>query len=240
MNSKIRSAIQMKTQPVAVIKTDTPPVNALKFKEDSTGGCMIAMLSAASKGKTAVFSENTTGCNGGKVGLGFSKMEPGPIVNFLSTGGPMPGEFYKQSPELALNYVQSLPTTTPKSYLVLKPLDQLCEREEPVSVVFLVNPDQLSALVTLANYDQPTQDNVKVLFGSGCSQSILYSMCNSEAGKNVCTIGLTDPSARLHMDKELLSFSIPYPRFLEMEACAEESFLTKETWCRLKKRIETE
>ena len=109
--------------------------------------------------------------------------------------------------------------------------------EVPACVVFLANADQISALVTLSNFDRPNQDNVKLLFGAGCSQAVLYALCDSAVGREQCTLGLTDPSARLHLDKSLLSFSIPYPRFLEMERKVEDSFLTKSLWLELRKRI---
>ena len=126
MNSKIREAICLKTSPVAVIKTDLCPEGAVSFREGATGHCLIALLAAASKGRTAVFRAETAGCNGGRVGLGFAKMEPEHISHFLSTGSKtMQGEFYKKSPELARCYVDSLPCTQPKTYLVLNVSSQV-------------------------------------------------------------------------------------------------------------------
>lgn len=239
MESMIKDALRLTNHPVAVLKTDEAPENALSFKEGSRG-CAIALLVAASKGRTAAFSERTCGCPGGRVGLGFGSFEPGNIEYFLSTGGkgPREGEFYKKSPELARAFIEGLPRVAAKKYLIFKPLDEVRPDESPEIVVFLVNPDQLSALITLANYDQPTQDNVQIRFGSGCAQAILYALKDAEEGKRRCTLGLTDPSARKCLDKNTLSLSIPYRRFLELENQAEESFLTKPTWNEIAQRLQ--
>lgn len=237
--SKIGRAIKMKNHLVAVIKSNQKPDHCLQFKEGAQGGCLIGMLSAAAKGETAAFCEETTPCNGGKAGLGFKAFETGAIEYFLSTGkdGRMKGEHYKKTPELARSYIQGMPQIESCQYLIFKPLEMLDPGELPEAVVFLVNADQLSALVTLANYDQETQDSVQIKFGAGCAQAVLYAVKDSQDGSSRCTIGLTDPSARSCIDKNLLSFSIPYKRYLEMEEQVEESFLTKETWMRLAERI---
>ena len=173
MYSKIAKAIKLKNQPIAVYRTDIKEDNVLQFKE-GVWGCVIAMLNAASKGKTAIFSQETTACMGGRAGLGLKAYDLGYIEYFLSTG---------------------------------------------------------------ANYDQDTQDNVELRFGAGCAQSILFALKHFEENSIKCTIGLTDPSARKCIDKDILSFSMPYYRYLQLEAQVEESFLTKTTWKNLSKRI---
>ncbi len=238
MISRIGRAIKLKNHPVAVFRTAARPEGALQFKKGKWG-CVISMLGAASKGRTAAFDADTTTCMGGKVGLGFKRFEPGSIEYFLSTGesGGRAGEYYKKSPALAREYVESLPDIQSKGYVVFQPLEELSDGDAPEIVVFLVNADQLSALVQFSGYDRSARDPVRIGFGSGCAQAVLFAMKEAESENPKCVVGLTDPSARRFVDRDLLSFSIPYRRYLELEGQVEESFLTKKTWLDLSKRI---
>ena len=239
MNSKIAELIKLSTSPVAVVQADACPEKSLRFKPNQRG-CVIASLVAAAKGKVAAFNAETTPCLGGRAGLGFAKYPLGWIEYFLSTGSPTVTRFerYKKNPDTARDFicnvsnasVESLPPR--KKFLLFKPLETVVD-ETPDVVIFLVNADQMSGLVTLANFDSSTNDGVKLLFGAGCAQVVLYPLVE----KKFCFVGLTDPSARKFVDKNLLAVSMSHERFLELEAVAQESFLSAEAWQKIFARI---
>lgn len=237
MKSQIAKALKLQSQPVAVYRSAGCPKNALQFKPGKWG-CVISMLAAAAKGRTAAFCKETVVCGGGKSGLGLEKFQPGTIEYFLSVGGhgAKAAEHYKQTPELALDYINSLPDVTTEDYLIFQPLSEVTDNT-PEIIIFLVNANQLSGLVTLANYDLPTQNNVQINFGAGCAQAVLYGLDAAKNQPDTCFIGLTDPSARKVIDKDMLSFTIPYNRFLTMEENTAESFFSTDTWEVIQKRL---
>jgi uncharacterized protein (DUF169 family) len=250
MNSKISKAIDLKTQPVAVILSDNDPEEGLRFKEHSWG-CVASMMVAAAKGRTAYFDRTTFGCVGGGTGLGFGnqyeKMDF-PIEYLLSTGKKdydnekirsrfmEEGECYIKTPELALKFVDSMPIREIKEkYVIFRPLEQIKLTDNPCMIIMLVNPDQLSALLVLANYARENNMNVLSPFCAGC-QSILYGYAEEEKENPKATIGFFDISARKYIDKNLLTFTIPFKMFKEMESNVEGSFLTRSQWLDLNKR----
>lgn len=260
MDSTIAKAIELKYSPVAVLWTNEKPDGALQFKE-GRWGCVVAMLRAAATGKTAVFDRKTFGCMGGGTGLGFGNLYekfPGGIesfYSFLSNGNKefcrtemgknivrnMPalehGEGYVKTPQLTAKFVDALPMRdVPAEYVVYKPLEQVEDNEELKVVVFLANPDQLSALVVLANYAREAGVHVIAPFGAGCHQTCLLPYSEGEKKTPRAIIGLTDISARKQVDKDILSFAVPYKMFLEMEDNVAGSFLEREVWRKVLER----
>jgi uncharacterized protein (DUF169 family) len=249
MKCIIADSIKLKGHPVAVILSDKKPEDGIQFKEN-IWGCVASMLSAsASKGKIAYFDRQTYGCVGGGVGLGFGNTYEGfPIEYLLSTGKKEfvdgtrrtrkleEGEHYIKTSELAKKFVECLPMRNVKEeYVIFTPLELVKEDEKPESIIFFVNPDQLSALVVLANYGNARNDNVIAPWGAAC-QTVLYSYDENEKGNPRAIIGYFDLAARKHVDKNILSVTVPYKMFLEMEGNVKGSFLEMEEWQNLSTR----
>jgi len=101
--------------------------------------------------------------------------------------------------------------------------------------VFLVDPDRLSALVVLANYDRETNDNVCMPYGAGCQTIGIFGYHEAESEIPRAVVGLTDLSARHYIARQvgrsdLLSFTVPFGMFQEMESNVAGSFLERSTW----------
>ncbi len=247
MHSRISEALALKYPPVAVLLTDARPERATQFKEGSWG-CVAAMLRTATKGRTVVFDRKTSGCPGGGTGLGFGNCYVGfPIDRLLSTGGKAElandrafdmgeGERFFESPEVAARWAAALPyREVPTEYVAAKPLDRVADGEAVSLVLLLANPDQISALVTLAGFRRGGINDTISPWGAAC-QSILFAHAEAENDRPRGVIGFFDISQRGKIDRELLSYTMPYSMYLEMESSVDDSFLSTTTWQKLRER----
>jgi hypothetical protein len=132
-------------------------------------------------------------------------------------------------------FVDAMPMIdVPTRYVVLKPLSQVRQDERPEVVIFLVDPDRLSALVVLANYGRDTNDNVIMPWGAGCQTIGILAYREARSARPRAVVGLTDLSARKYVAAQLghnlLTFAAPLTLFEEMEANVPGSFLERDTW----------
>ncbi len=146
------------------------------------------------------------------------------------------GERYIKSPELVRKFIASLPIMDiPAHYVVMQPLrDVDLSRDNVRSITFLVNPDQLSALVVLAKYDGEHNENVIIPFAAGCQSIGICTFRENERERPRAVVGLVDLSARKNLrrqlGKDVMSFSVTPAMFRRMEENVEGSFLQRETW----------
>ncbi len=259
MDSVLVKALALEYQPVALSHSDEAPRGARTPVRDRA--CVMNYLVDAARGETVVLDKDTVFCPGGLIGLGFargvSNMPGGGegFYRFLSTGNRpylkeqgqseagmsedfLDGERYIKTPELVRRFVEGLPAVEiDKRYVVLRPLSAVGPGDAPLSVIVLADPDQLSALVVLANYGRETADNVVIPMGAGCHQIGIHVYSEAERDIPRAVVGLTDLSARLCVNAligdRFLTFSVPWPMFGEMERDVPGSFLERTTWRRL-------
>ena len=105
------------------------------------------------------------------------------------------------------------------------------DKDQEIEVVnlFPADPTNLTNLVTFSGYDTATSlmDNVLIPNCSGC-QSVFTLPYNEKFKENPKSIvGLMEPMVRHFVPGDMVSFSLPSNRFIEMANNIEGSFLDK-------------
>ena len=210
-------------------------------KPGSVARCVIGALVEVRKGCSFSFNTNSVGCFGGRRYLGFAEGLTPDFEYFLSCGipGKMEGERYKKSPELVKEIMENQPDfKAPAPFIIFKRWDNLAKEDNPEVVIFFAQADVLSGLFTLVNFDESEPEGVFTPMGSGCSSIVSYPYLEKDSRHPRAVLGMFDPSTRPYLPKDVLSFSLPMTKFVGMIENMEESFLTTETWKKLRKRID--
>ncbi len=114
MQSRVREALGLRFEPVAVLFRDERPEGALAFA-DGRRGCVMWLFAQAALGKTVALSRETIGCQGGAVGLGFADGFPDVERHayFLSVGVEGTG-----APERLVEQARAMPESPMKEHLL--------------------------------------------------------------------------------------------------------------------------
>jgi uncharacterized protein (DUF169 family) len=225
--------------PITFYYTDKEGL-AKAVKPGSVARCVVGALVGVRKGRSLSFNANSIGCFGGRRYLGFAESIMPDFDYFLSCGipGRIEGERYKKSPELVKEIVKNWPNLkAPAPLITFKRWDNLEKEDEPEVVIFFTQPDVLSGLFTLANFDESRAEGVFTPMGSGCSSIVAYPYLEKGSRHPRAVIGMFDPSARPYVPPNTLTFSVPMNRFVRMIENMEESFLITDSWKRIQKRI---
>jgi hypothetical protein len=146
------------------------------------------------------------------------------------------GERYIKTPAQVKRFVANLPIAwIPKRYVLFRRLADIGpDHAPPQTVIFFADPDELSALVVLANYGRGDNENVIIPYAAGCQTIGIYPYREAMTDRPRAVVGLTDLSARVAIRKQLgehlLSFAMPFQLFKEMEENVAGSFLERHTW----------
>jgi hypothetical protein len=151
------------------------------------------------------------------------------------------GERFLKGPAQVRSFLASLPLyDAGDGYIVMKPVHEVNEGEAVKSIVFVANADQVAALSILANYGHGNiREGIIVAAGaSGCQAMGVCTYAEGEAPSPRAVLGLTDLSARKAvrpmLGKDILTFSVPFALYTEMEHNVPGSFLGLDLWKELR------
>jgi len=204
-------------------------------------GCVIGNIKRARRKKVpAYFSAEQFGCAGGAFWLGFMKPQTETIISYVSTGIPgfMEGEYYCDSPDRLRDFFAHVdPVPVHQTYCIFKPLSLFTETETPELVVFFAGPDVMGGLHQLATFVTNDPEVVVSPWSAGCGSLVAWPRHYLAKGLEKAVLGGWDPSARKYFKKEELTFTVPFQMFEKMINRYRESFLTKDVWTSVRKRI---
>ena len=200
--------------------------NSFVFQKDKWVCMFMYLKLVLNKGKRIRFSDdNDKACTGPCEFFGFQELEDDD-GRFLAEV-----ERFKKNRELAREYYkESLETIhTPKEkYLYMERIEDIDDKKEIEVLNLFPDLPGLAKLTVLSNYDRERSfDNVLTPGASGC-QSVFSMPYNEKfAEKPKSIIGLTDTHIRQFIPDDIIAFSVPVNRFIEMINNIEGSFLDK-------------
>ena len=204
--------------------TDNPGEDALAFKRDKWV-CMFMYLKLAAKKKRPLSFSKDRGeaCVGATEYFGFR-----PIAkdsgSFLADE-----EHFKKNRALAEDYrMESRDRVHPPKapYLCMAPKERIRDKDTVEVVNLFPDVAGLTVLSAMAGYDrEDNSGNVRIPFASGCQSLFTLPYDQGFQEHPYAVAGLSDPFARNFIPKDMLTFSLPAGRFLEIVNNIPGSFL---------------
>ncbi|MBS3819013.1 DUF169 domain-containing protein [bacterium] len=191
--------------------------------------CIFSFYQRWIQGETLHLTKDNFGCGGaGHWILGIKSRSKEDYIRFLGDE-----EGLKASPQLMEQWIDSSHPYHPQhSHILIGPLNQN-QWTYLQSIMFFVDPDQLSTLMCGAQHHSSPQDPPPVIapFGSGCME--IRPFQNPDIPQ--AAIGATDLAMRQHLPAHILAFTVTKPMFRRLCELDKRSFLYKSFFQNLKK-----
>ena len=257
MQSNISQKLEMRFPPIVLIKTDAKPENAIGPK-DGRGGCVMSFIAQTiAKRKVSCFGRENISCGGVASGFGWgSGLADEDAVNFqasfLSCGvdsAPdreeyltrlsrlakptqemfMHGERIFSDFETAKRNINNRPIYDSEDYVVFKGLEDLSDEEIPDSVIFTLNPIELTALIQINSSFRDNDACILTPQAAGCQAIGNFVFREAESDDPKPILGPIDFAGRSKMKhfipNEYMLLSMPWKLFLKLEEVSENSVL---------------
>jgi hypothetical protein len=209
---------------------DPSPFEPLIQPKSGKRACVFAFYKQWLKGKTLHITEDNAGCGGACHWLFDQETRSRKdFIKFL-----VDEEGLRASHELMNQWLDhNKPYEPVNPNIMIGPL-KADQYEYLKTITFYVNPDQLSALMIGAQYNNAPGYLPVVIapFGSGCMELLpLFKDLNIPQA----IIGATDIAMRQHLPPDTLAFTVTKPMFQKLCELDERSFLYKPFWRDLRK-----
>lgn len=201
---------------------DTKPFEPLVNFPPKQRACLFEFYNEWIIGKTLVLSKDDYGCGGcGTWWFGKQSRSRQGYLDFLANK-----EGLKASEDLMATWFDSAKRYKPEhEFILVGPLKEP-QYDYIKTITFYVNPDQLSVLLTGAQYYQAYTGEaiVTVDFGSGCME--MLTLLEGKTGPRAI-VGATDMAMRDHLPADRLAFTVNKEMYENLCRLDEKSFLAK-------------
>ena len=261
MQSRISKELNMKFTPIVLLKSDEKPEDAVAPK--NRGGCVMSFVAQTiAKRKTTCFGRENITCGGISVGFGWGSGLPNEDAinfqaSFLSCGvdsapdreayearlSHMPkntsemfrhGERIYADFETAKDSIKNRPVYDEGQYVIFKGLENLEDGEIPESVIFTVNPIELTAILQINSSFRLEGNYVLTPQASACQAIGCFTFQQAESDNPKPVLGPIDFAGRSKMKhfipNDYLTLSVPWEQFLKLEEVSEKSVLQTDLW----------
>lgn len=261
MKSNISEELNMKFPPIVLLKSDNKPENAVGPK--NKGGCAMSFVAQTiAKRKTTYFGRENITCGGVSVGFGWGSGLPTEDAvdfqaAFLSNGldsavdkenyqkrlenMPKPsremfthGERIYCDFETAKTCIKNRPIYDEGQYVIFKGLENLEEGEIPESVIFTVNPIELTVLMQINSSFRLEGNYILTPQASSCQAIGCFTFQQTESDNPKPVLSPIDFAGRSKMKHFIpnyyLTLSMPWELFLKLEELSETSVLKTDLW----------
>lgn len=266
MYSNIAKEMDFKFPPIVLIKSNTKPENAVGPK-DGKGGCVMSFVAQTiAKRKPTCFGRENITCGGIASGFGWGDgFKDDDALDFQATflscgieSAPNKTEYetrlgymkkhiremFREGEriftdfETAKENIKNRPIYDTEDYVIFKGIEDLKDDEIPRSVIFTVNPVELTALIQLNTSFRTDGAYVLTPQASSCQAIGNFTFKQAESDDPKPILGPIDFAGKRKMKhfipNEYMHLSMPWKLFLKLEEVSKKSVLQTELWQKFK------
>ena len=261
MDSYISNELGLRFPPIVLLKSDEKPDDA-KGPKAGKGGCVMSFVAQTiAKRTTTYFGRENITCGGISSGFGWGSGLPKEEdidfqATFLSCGiesapdkdayqkrldnMPRVSEMFREGERIFTDFntakenIKNRPIYDEGEYVIFKGIENLNEGEIPKSVIFTLNPLELTILIQLNTSFRTDNACLLTPQASSCQSIGCFVFKQDESDDPVPVLGPIDIAGRSKtkhfIPNDYLTLAMPWKLFLKLEEVSKKSVLQTELW----------